>query len=199
MVPIRTEIAAERRVYLASAAVIAIVVVAAFALRAPRERRSLDAEMRVRRRRVSIAGRAVCVLVVVALAAVTFHRSTLYRDPEALWRDTMAKRPGNARAYDNLAAVILQKDSTRRPEAERLLRQAIATDTMYLTCVHQPGRHRHEARPDDRGPVAARARAANRTESRRRQRAAGRSDGEGGAVCAGDTDSRARCRGPADG
>ena len=132
VVPIRTEIAAERRVYLACAAVIVIVVVAALAL-LRRADPALSSGDTARWRRVRVAGRAVCVLVVALLAVATFERSRLYRDPEALWRDTLAKRPRNARAYDNLAAVILQKDSTRRPEAERLLRQAIATDTMYLT------------------------------------------------------------------
>jgi protein O-mannosyl-transferase len=131
VVPIRTEIAAERRVYLASAAVIVIVVVAAFALLRRLEAVPSRSDA-VLGGRVRFAGRAVCALVVALLAAVTYRRSMLYRDPEALWRDTLAKRPGNARAYDNLAAVILQQDSTRRPEAERLLRQAIATDTMYL-------------------------------------------------------------------
>ncbi|HEY5062670.1 MAG TPA: tetratricopeptide repeat protein, partial [Gemmatimonadaceae bacterium] len=132
VVPIRTEIAAERRVYLASAAVIVIVVVAALAL-GRRAEAALSRGDAVRRRRLSVAARVVCGVVVALFAVAAFERSRLYRNPEALWRDTMAKRPHNARAYDNLAAVILEKDSTRRPEAERLLRQAIATDTMYLT------------------------------------------------------------------
>jgi tetratricopeptide (TPR) repeat protein len=127
IVPIRTEIAAERRVYLASAAIILLVVVVTFAMLRRTARANLERSLRW-----SKAATFVFVAIALLLGAVTFRRGALYRDPEALWRDTIAKRPANPRAYDNLAAVVLEQDSTRRPEAERLLRQAIAIDSMYL-------------------------------------------------------------------
>jgi Flp pilus assembly protein TadD len=128
VVPIRTEIAAERRIYLASAAIIVMVVVGVVGL-ARRLSRTNDA----RASQWRAAGRVALVAVSAMFAVLTFERSSLYRNPEALWRDVIAKRPGNPRAYDNLAAVVLQKDSTRRPEAEQLFRQAIAVDSTYVT------------------------------------------------------------------
>jgi tetratricopeptide (TPR) repeat protein len=116
IVPINTEIAAERRVYLACAAVIVGAVVAAgYALRA--------------RPRFFIGGSAA---VAALLLVVTVRRSTLYANPEALWRDALAKQPENPRAYDNLAAVIYAKDHGRTSEAELLWGRAIALDSTYL-------------------------------------------------------------------
>jgi tetratricopeptide (TPR) repeat protein len=119
-VPIRTEIAAERRFYLPLIAVIVAVVI--------------GAEI-VRRRWKAVSPRTAGI-VVIALCAIlgglTYRRSSLYNDPEALWRDAVTKVPGNARAYDNLAAAIVRADERRAPEAEALLRQAIATDSSYL-------------------------------------------------------------------
>lgn len=74
VVPIRTEMAAERRVYLAFAAVVllAVVGIVAFA-----RRRTAGAGRRVL---ASAALGAVCLV----LAAATYQRAKLYRDPEAL-------------------------------------------------------------------------------------------------------------------
>lgn len=128
VVPIRTEIAAERRIYLASAAIIVMVVVGIVALM-----RRVSRADETRATQWRNAGRAALVIVSAIFAVLTFERSSLYRNPEALWRDVIAKRPSNPRAYDNLAAVVLQKDSTRRPEAEQLFRQAIAVDSTYVS------------------------------------------------------------------
>ncbi len=127
VVPIRTELAAERRIYLASAAIIVMLVVGVVVLL----RRQLRAHPE-RARQWTLAARVALVAVAGVFVVATFQRSRLYRSPEVLWRDTIAKRPNNPRAYDNLAAVLLQKDSTERPEAEELFRRAIAADSMYL-------------------------------------------------------------------
>jgi len=116
IVPIRTEIAAERRVYLACAAVIvAVAVAAAYASRS--------------RPRVFIGGSAA---VAAALLVTTVRRSALYANPEALWRDAVAKQYENPRAYDNLAAVIYKKDRGRAGEADSLWTRAIALDSTYM-------------------------------------------------------------------
>ncbi len=116
VVPIQTEIAAERRVYLASAAVIVgVVVAAAYASRA--------------RPRVFVAGSAA---VGALLFAATASRSALYANPEALWRDALAKSPENPRAYDNLAAAIYENDRARAGEADSLWNRAIAIDSTYM-------------------------------------------------------------------
>ena len=94
IVPIRTEIAAERRVYLALAAVLVLLVIGAEWLR----RRW--AERRDPRWGLGAVG--------TLLALSTFARSRMYESPEGLWRDTIRKAPSNARAYDNLSAILRQ-------------------------------------------------------------------------------------------
>jgi tetratricopeptide (TPR) repeat protein len=78
-------------------------------------------------------GRVPLAAIVTLLVVRTAQRSAVYSDAEGLWRDAAAKVPGNPRAYDNLAAAIIQKDSSRASEAEGLLRRAIAIDSTYIT------------------------------------------------------------------
>jgi tetratricopeptide (TPR) repeat protein len=127
-VPIRTEIAAERRMYLALVPIVVLVVV--------------GLEM-VRRRFASSAEEkpkwlvpAVVAVIGIALTVTSARRSLLYADAERLWTDAVAKTPANPRAYDNLAAAIIRKDSTRADEAVRALRQAIAVDSTYVTAYN---------------------------------------------------------------
>ena len=134
IVPIQTEIAAERRVYLAGAAVIVGAVVAAgYLLRS--------------RPRVFVGASAV---VAALLLAVTARRSALYANPEALWRDALAKQPGNPRAYDNLASVIYKNDRRRTDEARVLWNRAIALDSTYMPAWSNLAQVRvDEGRPSD--------------------------------------------------
>jgi tetratricopeptide (TPR) repeat protein len=186
IVPIRTEIAAERRMYLALVPVVLLIVVGLEVLR--RKISSADADRRTKvlsgaailagviyfassgwtahtigallgnststPLAVTIAVRCVAgaaaaaavyllltatdrrwviAAIGVALTLVSANRSLLYADAERLWSDAVAKEPRNPRAYDNLAAAIIRKDSTRADEAERALRQAIAIDSTYVT------------------------------------------------------------------
>jgi predicted Zn-dependent protease len=64
----------------------------------------------------------------LVLGTVTYQRSRLYVDPEALYRDGIAKIPGNSRAYDNLAD-FLQRRPSRVPDAIALYRQAVSIDS----------------------------------------------------------------------
>lgn len=116
IVPIRTEIAAERRAYLASFAIIAAVSVGLVAL------------FKARRREL------VAFLTVVALALTTtsFKRSAIYQSPERLWRDALEKTPNNPRAFDNLAAALYAQGPSKRTEAESLWVRAIALDSTYV-------------------------------------------------------------------
>jgi protein O-mannosyl-transferase len=121
-VPISTEVAAERRVYLALANVLVVAVVAAEWLRR-RYFRPLSPQR---------TGFAVAALA-VALAAATAFRSHVYSSAELLWRDAAAKVPGNARANANLGYALARARPPRYAEAETVLRRAIAQDT---TCRH---------------------------------------------------------------
>jgi tetratricopeptide (TPR) repeat protein len=186
VVPIRTEIAAERRMYLALVPIMVMVVVGLESLRRRLAANGFDrhklllvcaavgvvyvasaywsghvvASM-LASGTAAVALGIVVQLVVGAIAAMVVYllvtagerrwivvgigaalvvasaaRSLLYADAERLWMDAVAKTPENPRAYDNLAAAIIRKDSTRADEAEALLRKAIAVDSTYVTAFN---------------------------------------------------------------
>jgi Flp pilus assembly protein TadD len=87
--PIVTEVAAEHRMYLPLAAVVAFLAVGGFAagLRFPeRWRKSL-----------MVAAAVAVVLATGALGVATRARNRVYWSAEGLWRDTVDKRPEDAR------------------------------------------------------------------------------------------------------
>ncbi|HEY4307072.1 MAG TPA: tetratricopeptide repeat protein [Gemmatimonadaceae bacterium] len=117
ILPIQTEIAAERRVYLASAGVVVgIVIAGTYALRA--------------HRRLFLG---IAAATGIVLFGLTMRRSALYANPEALWRDALAKAPDNPRAYDNLASVIYEKDRNRVDESDSLWARGLRVDSTYMT------------------------------------------------------------------
>ena len=117
-IPIRTEIAAERRIYLALAAVLVVAVVGAVWLR----RRFLKAApMRLYTMPFAV--------IAIALFVTTAMRSRTYARADLLWRDAMIKVPTNRRATVNLGIVLLQQRPPRFAEADSLFRQAIAGDS----------------------------------------------------------------------
>lgn len=97
VVPIATQTIAEHRVYLALALPFAV---AAFSLL---------------RGRPPPARLAVVTLALV-LGVATYARNTAYRSAVALWTDTVAKCPANARAHYNLAVALLVPGVARDPE-----------------------------------------------------------------------------------
>jgi tetratricopeptide (TPR) repeat protein len=121
-VPVRTEVAAERRIYLALANVLVLAVVGAEWLR----RRYLSA---VSPLRIRLAVGALAT----ALAVTTAVRSHTYSNSELLWRDAVAKVPDNPRAKVNLGYALSRERPPKYAEAETVLRRAVAEDT---TCRH---------------------------------------------------------------
>ncbi|HWA09578.1 MAG TPA: tetratricopeptide repeat protein [Opitutaceae bacterium] len=96
VVPLVTQTMAEHRMYLPLAAVVALGV---GALHAALGRRCL----------------ALFLALAVPLGAATWVRNRDYRTPETIWQDTLAKRPGNERAYYSLA--MIADDGGRTAEA----------------------------------------------------------------------------------
>lgn len=88
VVPVVTEMVAEHRMYLPLALLAVLAVVSAYRLVGRRALPSL-------------------ALGVVALAALTVARSRAYYSERALWSDTVAKSPINARARFNLAKCLV--------------------------------------------------------------------------------------------
>lgn len=90
VVPIASQVMAEHRMYLPLAAVFCAFVVGACWL-------------------VGRRGAPWAVTTAAALALGTVNRNETLRDPTALWRDTVAKRPDNARAHFNLGRLLAQE------------------------------------------------------------------------------------------
>ncbi|HZI66754.1 MAG TPA: tetratricopeptide repeat protein [Thermoanaerobaculia bacterium] len=90
------EVAAERRMYLPLAAVVALVVMAGDALR-----RRLGA--------ASGVGAAVVATLALALALTTVRRNDDYRTTLAFWTDVVDKRPDNGRAREWLGDYLYKR------------------------------------------------------------------------------------------
>ena len=117
IVPISTEVGAERRMYLASAAVLLVVALGCMSVfRSSRGRKFLA---------------AVVPLVMIALFARTFVRSREYTTPEALWSGALSVVPTNARAYNSLAGFSIRSTPPRLDVADSLFREAIAVDSAF--------------------------------------------------------------------
>ncbi len=114
VLPIVTEVAAEHRMYLPLAAVIAGVWCGLFVV----GRRLLTASGAS-----AVAGVVAAVVVVLALGLETRNRNRVYWNGEGLWQDTVTKRPNDARprvAYGEALA-----SAGRLSEAETQLQAAV--------------------------------------------------------------------------
>jgi tetratricopeptide (TPR) repeat protein len=118
-IPVATQTIAEHRMYLALAAPVALVIVGGWTL--CRYLRPV--------RLASVTAVVLFAPIALALAITTAGRNDVYRDAATLWRDTLAKRPDNPRAYQNLA--LLLADGGDVQEAESLYRQALRLNSRY--------------------------------------------------------------------
>ncbi|HEY1793228.1 MAG TPA: tetratricopeptide repeat protein [Opitutaceae bacterium] len=94
IVPVGTQTIADHRMYLALAAPIAAVVLGSY---------------RLFGRRTFLGVLAAAI----ALAASSAARDRVYATPVSLWRDTVAKRPDNARARDNYGLALFDEGQTK--------------------------------------------------------------------------------------
>jgi Flp pilus assembly protein TadD len=111
-IPVATQTVAEHRVYLALAPLVVAVCLGV--------RELLKSLSPV------IAGRlkiVVAAAVIVTLGGATFARNQVYRSELALWQDTVAKRPQNPRAQNNLGVALLS--AARTDEAATAFRKAV--------------------------------------------------------------------------
>jgi tetratricopeptide (TPR) repeat protein len=130
IVPIRTEMAAERRVYLAIASlIVALVVAAEYLRREIANRRQPDGSANAWLR---IVPATLLVLLGVAMIATTSRRSAMYSDLVVRWTDGVEKTPTNGRAYYNLASALLRANPPRIAAADSVLQRAMVVDSMYV-------------------------------------------------------------------
>jgi hypothetical protein len=119
LAPILAQPVSETRMYLPLAAVIGLIVLGAY----------------------RIAGRrsfAVLLGLVVASGFATSRRNLVYRDELALWTDTVSKAPTNARAWNELAAVQIERGEAGAAVASAA--QAVGLEPYFKEAHYHLGR-----------------------------------------------------------
>jgi protein O-mannosyl-transferase len=119
LIPIVTEPAAERRMYLPLLSIVFLAVLGAHRLA-----RSLPREARLPRVEAGLVA-----LVVTALVFVTASRNEAYRTEAAIWADAAARRPHNARALNNLGSALAREGKS--DEAMPLFVKALEINPDY--------------------------------------------------------------------
>ncbi len=107
VIPVVTEVGAERRVYLALAALLVPAVVGIEWIR----RRAAG-----KLRASAVVACAAGIAIVLSIA--TFARSRTYADPELFWRRAAAAMPENPRPLEQLGMVLFLQQPTRNQAAE---------------------------------------------------------------------------------
>lgn len=97
VVPIVTEVAAEHRMYLPLAAVVAFVAIGVYAI-GRRLLAKVVSNPRTRERTGVLVSALLTVVIAASLATATRARNRDYWSGERLWRDTVSKQPANRRA-----------------------------------------------------------------------------------------------------
>ncbi len=118
IVPITTEVAAERRMYLALAGLIALAVCGGYSGLVALGRRLPGGAALAQR-----AGAVLMLLAAAVLIGATRARNDMYARPTDLWRSAVEAVPDNFRAHSNLGALLLGEG--RREEAMAHHRKAI--------------------------------------------------------------------------
>jgi tetratricopeptide (TPR) repeat protein len=124
VVPIPTEIAAERRMYLPLAALVAAAVVGGCAVW----------------RRAALPKVAMCALALVLVlvaSLVSARRLAAYGDPVVLWKDVLVHQPGDFIAHNNFGKALLETD---RPEqALTHFQRAVELEPEYIDALFNCG------------------------------------------------------------
>ena len=105
VVPIATEVAADRRVYLALAGLAVLAAVAGFAVIGAAVQ-YLGGHGQRGPRLAAMTSLLMLTVVVASLSTVSWRRAAMYREPVTLWEQAVEAHPGNHRALTNLAVVL---------------------------------------------------------------------------------------------
>ncbi len=122
VLPIVTEIAAEHRMYLPLAVIIATLM---------SSKRNTPDDYSPLRNNVLLA--AIVVALGIPLAMATYARNDVYASETGIWFDTIQKQPKNARARNNYASNLLQTGQSTA--AEEHLRVAV-TESPRFAAAH---------------------------------------------------------------
>ncbi len=121
VVPIVTAVAAEHRMYLPLAFIVAFAVFAACRLR----------------RKFAVRGEWVAIFTVIGLLTLTVLRNFDYRSADAIWADVVSKQPTNVRALINLG--LAKWRAGTQEEAESLLRRALELEPAHADACYNLG------------------------------------------------------------
>jgi tetratricopeptide (TPR) repeat protein len=126
VVPVATQTVAEHRMYLPLATAVLFALAAAFFVLGRR-------------------GFPALLVGVTAFGVLTLHRNHIYRSELRLWSDTVAKRPDNARAQNNLGKALVEAGQVERAMecfgiALRLLPDYPETHNNYGYALERSGR-----------------------------------------------------------
>lgn len=119
VLPIVTEIAAEHRMYLPLAVLVAAAVAALSTWLRGADDRDTSAH-----RRADLIVVASAVVVMIPLGMATSARNRVYASDAGMWFDTVQKQPKNARARTNYASDLLKSGQSKA--AEEHLQVAVA-------------------------------------------------------------------------
>jgi protein O-mannosyl-transferase len=139
IVPIVTEVAAERRMYLPLAAIMALVIAGGYWL--AQKALTYSSAVRVRTAATSKPALAITAAVAIALASawslIDVRRLAAYHDTITLWQDTLEYQPNDSMAYDELGVALLKAD--RPAEAIKPLQEALRLDPSLVHCRYNLG------------------------------------------------------------
>jgi protein O-mannosyl-transferase len=124
-VPVTTEVAAERRMYIPLAAILAAVVAGGYAMTRRALELRADAAGRISKQRQLLKGTAVIVLAAaIALSLVSIRRLAAYDSPLVLWEDAALQQPDDPVIRNNLGTTLLgmHQDEDAKRQFERALK-----------------------------------------------------------------------------
>ncbi|MEN9663521.1 MAG: repeat-containing protein YrrB [Verrucomicrobiota bacterium] len=110
LVPANRQTLSEHRVYLALAPL--------FILGAAVVARGLGRLPEAKRRGALTAATVGCAVLALGFGGLTWRRNTVYQSDLALWSDTVAKRPENPHAYNNLGIALAALEKTEEARAQ---------------------------------------------------------------------------------
>jgi protein O-mannosyl-transferase len=135
-VPIITEVAAERRMYLPLAAIAAGAVIATF-LVCERSLRHLAISEETRRRRAGGIAIGLMLAAAAVLGSLTFLRNEDYRTAITVWEDVTRKQPKNSHAWSNLGDAYV--NASRYDDAIRSCNRALDSNPNFFEAYYNRG------------------------------------------------------------
>jgi len=120
-----SDLAFEHRMYLPLAAIVVLIVAGGFLLIEELFKRLPAVGQREESRRLVVV--VLVTMIVTPLGFLTIQRNMTYYSPWAVWKDAIAKRPHNSRAYTNFGKLLAERGQIEE-----------ALDYFYLAYKYNP-------------------------------------------------------------